>query len=181
MQELDAITTKRATKGDRHAFKKLYDLYAPFLWKILFPMSGRNMETARELMQDTFVRINDTLKQFKGNSALSTWLYRIAYTTAMMYYRKNRHSRQFTTITGREPGPDRADTFDNKQIVHKILSQLSPDERFLLVAREVDGISFDELATITGDSSGALRTRIHRLKETVRSMFPQERYAMSEV
>lgn len=181
MQELDAVTIRLAAKGNRNAFKKLYDQYAPFLWKVLFPMSGQNLEMTRELLQDTFVRINDTLRQFKGNSALSTWLYRIAYTTAMMHFRKQRRYRTFDTITGNEAGPDRTDTFDNKQIVHKILSQLSPDERFLLVAREVDGISFEKLATITGDSSGALRTRIHRLKENVRRMFPQEHYAMSEV
>ena len=181
MRELDAVTIRLAAKSNRHAFKKLYDLYAPFLWKVLFPMAGQNMETTRELLQDTFVRVNDTLKQFKGNSALSTWLYRIAYTTAMMHFRKNRRYREFGTITGSETSPDKTDTFDNRQIVQKILSRLSPDERFILVAREVDGISFEELATITGDSSGALRTRIHRLKETVRRMFPQEQYAMSEV
>jgi RNA polymerase sigma-70 factor, ECF subfamily len=181
MQELDSITVRQAAKGNRHAFKRLYDHYAPFLWKMLFPMAGRDMTTARELLQDTFIKVNESLKQFKGNSSLSTWLYRVAYTTAMMHYRKMRHHYSFSTFEDTIKSPDRTDTFDNKQLARKILSQLSPDDRFLLVAREVDGISFDELATITSQSSGALRTRVHRLKETLRKMFPSEKMAFSEV
>lgn len=181
MQELDTFTVKQAAKGNRHAFKKLYEHYAPFLWKVLFPMAERDMTTARELLQDSFIKVNDTLKQFKGNSALSTWLYRVAYTTAMMHHRKKHRHYSFSTYEDTVKSPDRTDTFDNKQLARKILAQLSPDDRFLLVAREVDGISFDELATITSQSSGALRTRMHRLKETIRKMFPSEELAVSEV
>jgi RNA polymerase sigma-70 factor (ECF subfamily) len=54
------------------------------------------------------------------------------------------------------------------------MRQLTADERFLLVAREVDGIDFEELAKIIGESSGTLRTRLHRLKERIRESFSKE-------
>jgi RNA polymerase sigma-70 factor (ECF subfamily) len=181
MQELDAITLKRATKGDRHAFKSLYDHYAPFLWRVLFPLSERDMTTARDLLQDTFIRVNDTLRQFRGKSALSTWLYRVAYTTAMQHARKPGNRYRFHSYIDIQRGKERTDTFDNRQLAQKILDNLQPEDRFLLVAREVDGLSFDELAEITGQKAGALRTRLHRLKESVRAAYPEETYATSEV
>jgi DNA-directed RNA polymerase specialized sigma24 family protein len=75
----------------------------------------------------------------------------------------------------------RTDDFDNRQLAGQILSSLSHDERFILVAREVDDISFDDLAVITGRKAGALRTQLHRLKEQIRTLFPEERFTAIEV
>ncbi|MBN1575582.1 MAG: sigma-70 family RNA polymerase sigma factor [Chitinispirillaceae bacterium] len=180
MQELDAITLKRAIKGDRHAFKKLYDLYAPFLWRVLFPMAGRDMETAQDLVQDTFIRVYRSLHQFRGESALSTWLYRIAYTTAMASARKPHNHYRFQSCTESVRATDRADVYNDRQLADRILADLSADDRFLLVAREIDDMPFEDLAAITGQNAGALRTRLHRLKETIRKSYPQEQFALSE-
>ncbi|MBN1309300.1 MAG: sigma-70 family RNA polymerase sigma factor [Chitinispirillaceae bacterium] len=181
MQEIDAITVKRATKGDRRAFKALYDWYAPFLWRVLFPMAKRDMTTACDLVQETFIKVYCSLHQFKGESALSTWLYRIAYTTAMAYARKPRNRYWFQPCTDSIRATDHTDGYDNRQLADRILASLCADDRFLLVAREIDNIPFDDLAAITGQNAGALRTRLHRLKETIRKSYPQEQLAMSEV
>jgi RNA polymerase sigma-70 factor (ECF subfamily) len=176
MQELDSLTVQRAARGDHQAFRRLYDTYAPFLWKVLFPMAGRDMMLAKELLQDTFVRVHGVLRTFKGGSALSTWLYRIAYTTAMSYFRRNSRLRS-QPLDDRIESSGRSDEFDDHQLAGRILRSLTPDERFLLVAREVNDISFDDLAEVTGQTSGALRTRLHRIKAAVRASFPMEHYA----
>ena len=181
MQEIDDLTLEKAARGDRRAFKSLYDLYAPFLWKVLFPISGRDMTTARELLQDTFVKVYESLRQFKGESALSTWLYRIAYTTAMAHARKRKNRFRFQPYDDTLGGNNRTDTYDDRQLARKVLDGLSTDERFLLIAREIDGISFDDLSRITGQKSGALRTRLHRLKGSIRQSFPQEQLAAGGV
>ncbi len=180
MQEIDDITLRKASRGDRKAFKSLYDHYAPFLWRVLFPMAGHDMTTARELLQDTFVKVFESLHQFKGQSALSTWLYRIAYTSAMAHGRRQQKQHRFQLYTDTLGGDDRSDRFDDRQIVRKVLNSLEHDDRFLLIAREVDGIPFEDLSLITGQKSGALRTRLHRLKEQIRQLFPQEQFAVSE-
>jgi DNA-directed RNA polymerase specialized sigma24 family protein len=56
----------------------------------------------------------------------------------------------------------------------KILSQLTPQERFLLIAREIDDLSFEEISSITSESSGALRTKLSRLKDRIRERFAIE-------
>jgi RNA polymerase sigma-70 factor (ECF subfamily) len=180
MKELDTATLQRAKKGDRHAFKTLYTLYASFLWRVIFPMAGRDMTVARELVQDTFIKVHRSLRQFRERSALSTWLYRIAYTTAMAYARKPINRYRFQPNIDTLRGTDRTDEFDERQLAGRILASLSADDRFLLVAREIDDIPFDDLSVITGQNSGALRTRLHRLKETIRRSYPQEQYSGSE-
>jgi RNA polymerase sigma-70 factor (ECF subfamily) len=179
MKELDDVTLRRAIKGDRRAFKTLYDHYAPFLWKVLFSMGGRDMTTTRELVQDTFVKVHASLGQFRGNSTFSTWLYRIAYTTTVASLRRTRLSALSSTSADINTisGQDRTDTFDDKELAGRILSSLSAEDRFLLIAREVEDIAFDELALITGRNAGALRTQLHRLKEGIRKTFPQETFA----
>lgn len=170
MQELDTHTLTRALKGDQRAFKLLYDHYAPFIWKVLYPMSNRDMTTARELAHDTFVKAFTSSRSFRGESAYSTWLYRIAYTTAIEFFRKQRKGN-FTIEPDLLAGTMLSDSFDNHQITEKILTSLTEDDRFLLVSREIDAISFEDLAVVTGKSSGALRTRLHRIKENIRNAF----------
>ena len=140
------------------------------------------MTTAKELLQDTFIKVHSALRQFKGNSALSTWLYRVAYTTVLAHARKPHNRYTFLSYIDTAKSADHTDVFDNHQLVQKILTSLPVEDRFLLISREIDGISFDKLAEITGQKAGALRTRLHRLKESIRASFPKEQYAaVSEV
>lgn len=174
MTELDEVTLQHAMKGDHRAFKKLYDFYVPFVWKSLFFMTNRNQETARELIQDTFVKAYRGLGSFKDKSAFSTWLYRIAYTTTISYFRRNR-TDHFSFI---EPdtieGSYTTDDYDHTELTEKILSSLTAEDRFLLAAREFDNVDFDQLSSITGHTQGALRTKLHRIKDKIRKSFPQE-------
>lgn len=176
MRELDDVTLQLAIKGNRDAFRKLYDTYAPFIWRVLYSMAMRDSAAARELVQDTFIKVHGALHQFKGGSALSTWLYRIAFTTAMSYRRKQAKNVMFQVYTDNVTAPDRSDGYDSDELAAIILAGLSDEERFILVAREVDGLPFDELAKITGITSGTLRTRVHRLKETIRREYSNEHF-----
>lgn len=172
MKELDKITTQHAIKGDKKAFKALYDFYAPYIWRVLIKMSA-DEQIARELLQDTFIRVHKSLNKFKCESALSTWIYRIAFNVGMLHFKKQkvlkRHDPFQDTIRDK-----RHDSYETREIIEKVMSEITQEERFLLTAKEVDGMSFDELAEITGITSGTLRTRLHRLKEKIRSRFSEK-------
>ncbi len=181
MQELDEITVRKAADGDKRAFRKLYDHYSPFLWRVVFTMCGRDMTAAGDMLQDIFIRVYESLRQFRGDSALSTWLYRVAFTTVAAQSRKARNRYSFRTFDDTIRGNERSDTYDDRQLAQKILGSLSVEDRFLIVSRELHGIPFEELAEITGQKSGALRTRLHRLKESIRTSFHPEPIAANEV
>lgn len=167
MKELDIITIQRAIRGDKEAFKSLYDHYSPFLWRILFKMCSGDQNQAQELLQDSFVKVYSSLKSFKAMSAFSTWIYRIAYNLAInAFAQKKQHS--WISFDDTMQGNSKTDQYEDSEILQKILKGISPEDRFLLVAKELDGLSYEEIAEITKQTSGALRTKLHRLKEELR-------------
>lgn len=169
MIECDRITVERAAKGDRNACKRLYDHYAPFVWRIVFRTVQGNRCIAEDVVQETFVRIYRSLKSFNHASSLGTWIYRIAFNTAASSLAKQLRFRA-TTVPfedERHGAGFRTDGYDNREAVQKLLAQLPAEDRFLLVAREIDGMSFSEIALITGKTSDSLRTRMSRIKEKI--------------
>lgn len=171
MVDLDRFTIERAAKGDKKAFKKLYDHYAPFVWRIVFRTSGNDRETAQEIVQDTFIRIHASLKKFSSVSALGTWIYRIAFNAANTCMAKRSHyQRTNIALPDEFPDPGLAgDDFETSDLVKKILSTLPLEDRFLLVAKEIDGLRFDQIAEITGKTSESLRTKMFRIREKIQS------------
>ncbi|MBD3241094.1 MAG: sigma-70 family RNA polymerase sigma factor [Chitinivibrionales bacterium] len=169
MQEVAVDTLREASKGDDSAFRRLYEHYAPVVWRQVVRMAQGDEELAAQITQDVFVRVHAGLRRFDGRSAFSTWLFRIAYNRAMtVLTRRQRQRRRTVPLHDEIPGREDTGRLEAREIVQRLLAPLSPDERFLLVAREVDGVPFEELATITGRKPGALRTQLSRLKRALR-------------
>jgi RNA polymerase sigma-70 factor (ECF subfamily) len=169
MEEIDEITIRQAARKDSKAFKRLYDHYAGFVWKVIFRTVNGDNDAAREIVQDTFVRVHASLKSFSFKAALSTWIYRIAFNAINTYLAKNKRYAAFSgTDVDALPDTKVAQTYDDEEMVTVLLNSLSPEERFLITSRVVEGIPFDELAAITGRSSESLRTQISRLKDKLR-------------
>ena len=176
MVDLDRFTIERAAGGDSMAFRKLYDHYAPFVWRIVYRSAGGDREIAEEIVQDTFVRIHGSLKKFSAVAALGTWIYRIAFNAANTCMAKRSQYRR-TNIPLPEEFPNPAagsDAFETRDLVQKILSTLPLEDRFLLVAKEIDGMTFDQIAEITGKSSESLRTKLFRIREKIQQSTASE-------
>lgn len=171
MVDCDRVTIKQAARGDEKAFRRLYDHYAPFVWRIVYRTSGSDHETAQDIVQETFVRIHRSLKSFNAASSLGTWIYRVAFNTAQSYLaRMARYHKTTEPLAPNEPDPRfKADTYEASEVVHKVLCSLSAEDRFLLVAKELDGLTFEEISSINGNSPESLRTRMSRMKEKIRS------------
>jgi RNA polymerase sigma-70 factor (ECF subfamily) len=177
MEDLDRITIQHAIKGDNRAFKAIYDHYSPFIWRVLFKMVSGDRNLAEELLQETFVKIHYALKTFRAESSFATWAYRIAYNVTLHSVAKRKKHSVLTACDDQIADNHRSDHYEDSEMVHKLLKELSHEDRFLLVAKEVDDFSYDDLSEITNISAGALRTRLHRLKENIRNrlvkIFPE--------
>jgi len=153
-------------------FKKIYDYYAPFVWRIAL-RSLANEDDAKVVMQSVFIVLHKSIKNFRFESAFSTWIYRITLNETMKFINK-RTSRKELPLDENIQAKSNEDKIGDKDFAKKILGSLSTEERFLLVSREVDGIPFEDLAKITGKTSGALRVEISRLKQKIREQFGDE-------
>jgi RNA polymerase sigma-70 factor (ECF subfamily) len=175
MIDCDRVTIELAARGDDKAFRRLYDHYAPFVWRIVYRTSGSDHETAREIVQETFVRIHRSLKSFTAASSLGTWIYRIAFNAAQSYLAKTVRYRETTRPLDPDEPATRysasfpADNYEMREVVTRVLDGLTPEDRFLLIAKELDGLSFEEIAEISGKSPESLRTKMSRMKEKIRS------------
>jgi RNA polymerase sigma-70 factor (ECF subfamily) len=173
--EIDEFTLEQARRGSKKAFRSLYRHYSPFVWRLCFRSSNGDTLRAEEITQNTFVKIHRYLPDFSGNSALSTWIYTVTFNCVNEYFAKLTKYNNRNVLLDEESVGSASDylPYENRQLVSQILKDLSEKERFLLTAREVDGLSYEELAVITGEPEGTLRTRLSRLKSDIRKRIEQ--------
>jgi len=127
----------------------------------------RNREDAEELAQDVFMKVFKHLSSFKGECSFSTWIYRIAYNTAISETRKKRH--EFLAIEesviNNVSEQDRTDSSDQIQMLDAALAQLPPDERAIILLFYMKEKTIDEVATITGLTASNIKVKLHRIRK----------------
>ncbi len=173
MEELEDAMVQAAARGDRQAFRRFYEFYAPTVWRVSLRTLGGDEALARQVTQDVFVRAHGSLKRFNRRSSLSTWLYRIAWNRCMSAAASRRRWWSRMRPLGDAAAASEEPRFEARDAARRILGSLSPQDRFLLVAREMEGVPFEELAATTGIGAGALRTRVSRIKQGIRERSPQ--------
>jgi RNA polymerase sigma-70 factor (ECF subfamily) len=148
-------------------------------------------DEALDLSQDVFIRVFRTIGQFRGQSALRTWIYRIAVNQARNRHRFWRRRRRADQVSldahvethgdfrsGAELGPDRM--LAQKELAARLqdaLDALPFDQRTAIVLREVDGLSYEEIAYSLGVAVGTVKSRLTRARQTLRAGLKEERIA----
>jgi RNA polymerase sigma-70 factor (ECF subfamily) len=169
----DTALIERALGGDAGAFGVLVERYSGRVFSLVRRICpGR--EDAEEVVQDTFLKVYRQLTRFRRESSFSSWLYRIAWNTALSRLRKNRAAGHFTAWEdGRfrlddeaEPPWEDADTREEQlERLEAALDRLPPEDRFLLLLFYREDKPVREIAHITGMSEGQVKTRLHRIRK----------------
>lgn len=166
MDEKEII--KNVQQGNVQAFSKLVDRHKNMVYSLVLKMIG-NTEDAEEVAQDTFLKAFKSIKQFKGQSKFSTWLYRITYFTAINYLRKNKmltaridmssFSNQDKSIV------EQLNQEDQKKYIKKALEYLKPIEKTLITLFYLDEFSNKEIEEITGLSQSNIKVTLLRTRK----------------
>jgi RNA polymerase sigma-70 factor (ECF subfamily) len=178
---------ERLKARDERAFIELVEAYEGRVFRLILRMLGRRDE-AEDMAQEVFVQVFKAIAQFRGDSKLSTWVYRIAVNLCKnrMKYLARRHADAQDEL---EPIADRSQLADAKgvtfaavarpdqmvegyqveQIVHHCISLLDPDFREVLVLRDVEDLSYEEIGEITGLAEGTVKSRIHRARTMLKA------------
>lgn len=177
----DFLIVQRVQAGDQKAFNLLVSKYHRRVGRLLSRMV-KNQEDIEEVVQETFIKAYRAIGNFRGDSAFYTWIYRIAINTA-----KNLLVNQGKRPTALKEGVDEdGETFEDnlalsnidtpeslyqtKQIgeaVNAAMEDLPEDLRTAIVMREIDGLSYDEIAQVMGCPIGTVRSRIFRAREAI--------------
>jgi RNA polymerase sigma-70 factor (ECF subfamily) len=180
-RDTDLLLVERVRAGDKRAFELLMEKYRRKIGRLLSRMV-RDPEEVEDIAQETFIKAYRALPQFRGDAAFYTWLYRIAVNTAKNYLAaRNRNMLTVSDVGGdeEEGGEERyaapdIDTPDaqllSKQIayaVNEAVEALPEELRTAITLREIEGMSYEDIATFMGCPIGTVRSRIFRAREAI--------------
>lgn len=173
---------RAAAGGDESAFSELVRIYENKAYHLALRMVS-NPEDAYDVAQDAFLSAWRGLPSFRGESGFSTWLYRLVSNAAIDHLRRTKHQRGNVSLDDEElnldapddsPTPqEAAEENDLKQAVAAGLRELSDDHRTVLVMREVQELSYEEIAESLQLDLGTVKSRISRARTHLRKILLQ--------
>jgi RNA polymerase sigma-70 factor (ECF subfamily) len=180
-RDVDAELVARVQRGDRQAFDLLVLKYQRKIMRLLSRMI-RDPAEIEDVAQEAFIKAYRALPQFRGDSAFYTWLYRIAINTARNWLATNKRRPTNSFVQENEDGEtfDESDNLtDNStpeselasrqiaQTVNKAIEDLPEELRNAIVMREIDGMSYEDIAQSMNCPIGTVRSRIFRAREAI--------------
>lgn len=184
MSDDDRRLIAECVNGRREAFGELVSRYHSRLYNAAVRLVD-NLEDAADVVQDAFLNAYQSLKTFKGDSEFYTWLYRIAFNTAISLKRKQRAAISLDSPHAQQLGLEANDRSESARpgfmmerneeeaLVHTALARLSDEHRDVLVMKEIDGMKYEEIAEILGVPLGTVRSRLHRARLELRDVLVQ--------
>lgn len=180
-REIDQQLVERAQHGDKHAFELLVAKYQRKLARLLSRFI-RNPTEVEDVTQEAFIKAYRALPSFRGDSAFYTWLYRIGINTAKNYLvAQGRRAPTVTSFDSEEAenfeeGGELRDihtpenelmTKEIAQTVNETMENLPEDLRTAITLREIEGLSYEDIANIMNCPIGTVRSRIFRAREAI--------------
>ena len=175
-KESDLILAQRASSGDMGAFEELYQRHHRRVYSICLRMLQSPSE-AEDLTQDVFIQLYRKIGSFRGDSAFTTWLHRMAVNQVLMHFRKKAVKFEKTTEEGETPVQIVSGSNDPRkmQIVDKIalenaIDQLPDGYKKVFVLHDIEGYEHEEVAKILGCSVGTSKSQLHKARLKLRKL-----------
>jgi RNA polymerase sigma-70 factor (ECF subfamily) len=182
-KQAEKLLIERARKGDVGAFDLLVRRYERNVYNTAYRMSG-SYDDASDIAQEAFVRAWNNLKSFRGDSAFSTWLYRIV-TNVFLDDRKKKRSRREhqsldeafdldeSSVTRQfedpAPGPEElAEGDERRRVLDRAINSLPEAQRVMVVLYHTQGLAYEEIAEITQLPMGTVKSRLNRARFALR-------------
>lgn len=183
----EARLVRRLKRRDERAFAALVENYQNRVFALVFRMLGDRAE-AEDLAQEVFVTVFKSIDSFRGDSKLSTWIYRIAanHSKNRIKYLSRRHHKRTRDIDDtRETEfsgpmvppshrPDQvAEGRQMESIIQQCLAELDDDHRVVIILRDIDHLSYTEIAEIVGVAEGTVKSRLFRGRAALKAMIEE--------
>jgi RNA polymerase sigma-70 factor (ECF subfamily) len=178
---------ERLVSHDERAFNELVQAYEQRVYRLVFRMLGRRDE-AEDMAQEVFVQVFKAIGTFRGDSKLGTWIYRIAVNLCKnrIKYLGRRHTsdeeelepvaersaldEKKSSAVGETSRPDQVvEGYQIEKIVQECMAALEADFREVLVLRDVEDLSYEELCEVTGLPDGTVKSRLHRARAMLKT------------
>ena len=174
----EAALVRRVQAQDELAFREIVERYQSKVYSIIYGIL-RNRNDAEDIAQQVFAKIYFSIRNFDFRSSLLTWIYKITVNECYDYLRKRRvrklvYESDFSPdeslrMENSEPATDQAPPIDHKlaqqDLIMKLLSKISEEDRSLLLLKEVEGHSVEELSEMTGMNENTIKVKLFRARQ----------------
>jgi RNA polymerase sigma-70 factor (ECF subfamily) len=187
VEETDRNLVVLAQNGDHQAFRQLVERYQRKVYSVTYGMV-RNPEDAMDMTQDAFIKAYKNLGSFQGSSSFYTWIYRIAVNLCIDHLRKAgrvqsvdyddkfKHDQEDvsdgSSLLPSRLGSNPERAMGRRELVdqmQKALEELSPNHRTVILLREVEGLSYEEIAQVLDISKGTVMSRLHHARKNMQA------------
>jgi RNA polymerase sigma-70 factor (ECF subfamily) len=176
---------RRLRDRDERAFREMVDEYGDRVFNLTYRMLG-NREEAEDLAQEVFITVFKSIDTFRGDSKFSTWLYRITanHCKNRIKYLARRHDRGKAELDERteggsdgptlgaprpSPRPDmQLEGAEMERVLQEAIAELEDEQRILVILRDVEDLSYEEICAITDLPEGTVKSRLHRARLALR-------------
>lgn len=188
MVDSERILIERSQNGDLESFEKLIEEYQILAFNIAYKMTS-NKEDASDMTQEALIKVFKSIKSFRFDSSFSTWLYRIVTNSCIDMMRKNSKIKTYSLdkpIEGDEGTyqrelPDNKDLPDEilekrekREAVHRAIGKLPDKYRIMIVLRDIQDFSYEEISEVTELPIGTVKSRISRARNTLKEILSKD-------
>ena len=174
---------RQCQKGDMQAFRQLVERYEGRIYGLACSMLG-DQEMAKDAAQEAFIRVYGALERFEGRSSFYTYLYRIATNVCLTFAQREQRRPDRISIEGMQEvnemtldrfwGTDKPqndiDALGLREEIEKVLDHLSPDHRAVVVLKDIEDLSQEEIADVLDVSIGTVKSRLSRARARLRDL-----------
>lgn len=189
MSDKEKCLLSRCKTGDIDAFEQLIENHQKKVFNLALRMIG-NHEDASDLAQEVFIKVYKSIRDFKEKASFSTWLYRITTNVCLDEIRK-RKNRDLVSLDedikfddneirrqvgSDEPGPEvLVERAEIRNVIRNAINRMPVEYKTVIVLRDIQGLSYEEIAAILSCPKGTVKSRINRARQTLRGILISEK------
>ena len=176
---------KKAKEGHIESFENLIEAHEKRVYNISLKML-KNEQDAFDAAQDTFLKAFKYISKFKEESSFSTWIYRIAVNVCLDIIKKKKETQNQISIEQQITLKDNEITLqfedekqnvledvikaERKEALYKAIEKLKPDQKKMIILRDIEGFSYEEISKITGITTGTVKSKINRARNALKTL-----------
>jgi RNA polymerase sigma-70 factor (ECF subfamily) len=164
---IDGALIEACQQGDRDAFQLLFETYKDKVFSIAVYSAGGDRAVADDVTQQIFLKLFTAIRQFRGDSEFTTWLYRLVVNACLDERRRRKRWLPWgetvaMTMSEKKPQEHRFDRLEVAATVQQAIAELKPKFRLPILLKYVEGLSYEEIASVMGCSKGTVASRLNR-------------------
>lgn len=194
MCENEQILLERSKAGDVEAFEALVEAYQKRIFNLAYRIVG-NYDDAGDMTQEALIRVFKSIAGFREQSSFSTWIYRITTNVCLDEIRRKKNKKVLSLdeeihmedgemkrqFMNDDPLPDEiAEREELRRVVNEAIHSLPEDHRVIITLRDIQGLSYDEIANVLDCPSGTVKSRISRARNALKNILSTNRELLNE-